>query len=54
MATYKGVEIDTSLTKEVLSLFAREKAPIEQFEIKYALEPYAAHQMTVAPDIVED
>ena len=40
-------------TEELLAQIQRDKALMEQFGIKYALEPYASQQMPVLPEVAE-
>ena len=40
-------------TEELLAQIQRDKALMEQFGIKYALEPFASQQMPVQPEIVD-
>ena len=41
-------------TEELLAQIARDKALMEQFGVKYALEPYAAQFMPVTPEVSDD
>ena len=41
-------------TEELLAEIQRDKSLMEQFGIKYALEPYGATQMGIEPDISGD
>ena len=40
-------------TEELLGQIVRDKALMDQFGVKYALEPYAAQQMPVVPEVVD-
>lgn len=41
-------------TEELLAQIQRDKALMDQFGVKYALEPYAAQQMPVIPEVASD
>jgi len=41
-------------TEELLAQIQRDKALMDQFGVKYALEPYAAQQMPVIPEVATD